>query len=104
MEALKYLMGAYFHQDWDTDGGQVSDTVASFLNERRDLVAECADEIDVLLTQDFAEGELQRQLSAWGCGFRAGDSDEDYRLWLTQISHQLRVFLSTAGDSSSRTP
>jgi hypothetical protein len=23
-EALKYLMGAYFHQDWDTDGAEVS--------------------------------------------------------------------------------
>ena len=99
MEALKYLMAAYFHQDWDVDGGHVSDSVASFLDERRELVAACADEIDVLLMQDFAEGELQRQLSAWGCGFRAGDSDEDHRLWLTEIRHQLGVLLSESGTS-----
>lgn len=35
MEAVKYLMGAYFHQDWDIDGGLVSDTVSAFLRERR---------------------------------------------------------------------
>src|SRR6476620_11212381 len=45
MEALKYLMGAYFHQDWVTDGGSVSDTVASFLRERRQIVGDTADQI-----------------------------------------------------------
>ena len=104
MEALKYLMGAYFHQDWDMDGGQVSDTVASFLNERPALVSACAAEIDLLLAQELAEGELRDQLGAWGCDFRAGDSDEDYRLWLTQISKQIRAFLSAAGTSTSGTP
>lgn len=104
MEALKYLMGAYFHQDWDIDGGQVSDTVASFLNERPEVVSACADEIDLFLPQDFAEGELRGQLSAWGCDFRAGDTDDDYRRWLTQISNRLRGFLSAAGTTSSGTP
>ena len=32
-EALSQLMGTYFHQDWDLDGGRVSDTVTAFLRE-----------------------------------------------------------------------
>ena len=103
MEALTYLMGAYFHQDWDMDGGDSSDTVASFLNERPALVSACADEIDRLLTRHLAEGELAEQLIAWGCGFRAGDTDEDYRVWLARISAQIRTFLS-AGTTPSRSP
>ena len=96
MEALKYLMGAYFHQDWDVDGGNASDTVASFLNERPALVSACAEDIDLLLTQKLPEGELAERLIAWGCDFRAGDTDEDYRVWLAGISAQIRTFLSAA--------
>jgi hypothetical protein len=100
MEALKYLMGAYFHQDWDMDGGKVSDTVSSFLGERRDLVSSCADEIDALLAQDLAEGELEARLEAWGCDYYAGDTDADYRGWLKEIRGQIRTFLSTTATAS----
>ncbi len=104
MEALKYLMGAYFHQDWDMDGGNSADTVASFLNERPALVSACADEIDLLLARELAEGELVAQLAAWGCGFRAGETDEDYRVWLAGIRTQIRTFLSTAGTNPPGSP
>ncbi|GAA5108963.1 hypothetical protein GCM10023339_08530 [Alloalcanivorax gelatiniphagus] len=96
MDAVQYLMGAYFHQDWDTDGGAVSDTVASFLRERRDLVASCADQIDELLARDLAEGELEAQLVAWRCDYRAGDTDQDYRNWLSDIRRQIRASLTSA--------
>ena len=91
MRAVEYLMGAYFHQDWVMDGGKSSDTVAAFLRERRELLVTCADEIDELLRQDFAEGELAAQLHAWGCDYYAGDTDDDYRHWLDEIRGQLRA-------------
>ncbi|MCP3423115.1 contact-dependent growth inhibition system immunity protein [Nocardioides pinisoli] len=99
MEAVKYLMSAYFHQDWDLDGGAVSDTVASFLNERRDLVSSCADEIDELLQQDFPEGGLAAQLAEWGCDYFAGNSDQDYRQWLDEIRQQIRAALASSAAS-----
>ncbi len=99
MEAVKYLMGAYFHQDWVMDGGRSSDTVASFLHEQRDLVEATAKEIDDLLGEDLPEGTLAARLDEWGCDYYAGDSDEDYRAWLSDIRGQMRSFLSTSAAS-----
>lgn len=100
MESLKYLMSAYFHQDWDLDGGEVSDTVSAFLNERRDLVSSCADEIDALLAQDLAEGEIKALLDEWGSDYHAGDTDADHRQWLEDIRRQIRTFLSSTAAAS----
>ena len=99
MEAVEYLMGAYFHQDWVMDGGQSADTVGSFLNERSERVAQTADELDVLLRQQLAEGALRARLDEWGCDYHAGDTDDDYRVWLTEIRDQLRSFLATSAAS-----
>lgn len=99
MEALKYLMGAYFHQDWVTDGGSVSDTVATFLRERRQIVGDTADQIDELLRVDLPEGALEARLDEWGCDYYAGDTDADYRRWLQEIRDQLRSFLATSAAS-----
>lgn len=99
MEAVKYLMGAYFHQDWDMDGGQVSDTVRAFLSERRELVSACADQIDELLAKEQPEGELTAQLEAWGCDYYAGESDDDYRNWLNDIRRQIRTALASSAAS-----
>ncbi|MCF6376456.1 hypothetical protein L2K70_02465 [Nocardioides KLBMP 9356] len=99
MEAVKYLMGAYFHQDWVMDGGTLSDTVGSFLRERRQLVGDAADEIDQLLTAPLPEGDLEARLDAWGCDYYAGDTDDDYRRWLAEIRDQLRAFLATSAAS-----
>lgn len=84
MEAVKYLMGAYFHQDWVMDGGAVSDTV---------------DQIDELVREDLPEGALEARLDEWGCDYYAGDTDDDYRRWLSEVRDQLRVFLATSAAS-----
>ena len=95
MDALAYLMSAYFHQDWDLDGGGVSHTVAQFMSEPAALRTACADQIDELLHRNMAAGELQDQLVAWGCDYRAGDTDEDYRRWLVEIRDQIRASAPT---------
>ena len=99
MEAVKYLMGAYFHQDWVTDGGRSADTVGSFLNERRDRVAATADQIDGLLREVLPEGALSARLDEWGCEYYAGDTDADYRRWLSEVRDQMRAFLATSAAS-----
>ena len=91
VDALAYLMSAYFHQDWDLDGGEVSHTVARFMSEPAELTTACADQIDELLHRDMAAGELQDQLVAWGCDYRAGDTDDDHRRWLVEVRDQIRA-------------
>ncbi|HSF35940.1 MAG TPA: contact-dependent growth inhibition system immunity protein [Nocardioides sp.] len=99
MTAVEQLMGAYFHQDWDIDGGQVSDTVAAFLHEPRDTVLAAADQIDELIDMNLPEGGLAALLESMGCQYYAGESDGDYRQWLGDIQRQLRSFLATSAAS-----
>lgn len=89
MKALEYLMGAYFHQDFALDGGTSAHTVAAFTSERDQLVRDCAADIEALLSEPLAEGELEARLDAWGCDYRAGDNDQDYRDWLRDVHAQL---------------
>ncbi|CAM3588578.1 contact-dependent growth inhibition system immunity protein [Nocardioides zeicaulis] len=101
MKALEYLMGAYFHQDYDIDGGTSADTVASFTRERTELVRSCVDDIETLLSQSLPEGELRAMLHAWGCDYVAGDHDQDYRDWLREIRDQLDEHLGQPGGGSA---
>ena len=96
MKGLEYLMGAYFHQDFDMDGGTSADTVASFTRERTQIVRDCVNDIEVLLSKPLAEGELEAQLDAWGCAYRAGETDQDYRDWLGAVRGQLVKHLEAA--------
>ena len=95
MDALAYLMSAYFHQDWDLDGGTVTDTVDQFSGEPADLRGACADQIAEIVRRDLPEGELREQLVAWGCDYRAGDTDEDYRRWLLDVRAHILTSLKS---------
>lgn len=99
MDAVKNFVSGYLHQDWDVYGGDVPDAVAAFLRDAPSQVAQTADQIDELIASDMPEGELERRLDEWGCAFRAGDSDDDYRRWLSQIRDQMRSFLTTSAAS-----
>ena len=99
MTALEQLMGAYFHQDWDIDGGRVSDTVDAFLHEGRDVVSAAADQIENLIGTDLPEGALRSRLDGMGCQYYAGDTDDDYRRWLAEVRDQMRSFLATSAAS-----
>jgi hypothetical protein len=61
------------------------------MSEPAELTTACADQIDELLHRSLAAGELQEQLVAWGCDYRAGDTDDDYRRWLVDIRDQIRA-------------
>jgi hypothetical protein len=63
----------------------------AFLSEPLDTRQACADEIDDLLDEDLAEGQLQQRLRAWGSSYRAGDTDEDHRRWLAEVRDQIRA-------------
>ena len=101
MKALKYLMGAYFHQDYDMDGGTSADTVRSFTHERTDLVQSCVADIDALLAQSLPEGELRSTLHGWGCDYYPGDSDQAHRDWLSAVRAQLTEHLRHVDDGST---
>ena len=88
-------MGAYFHQDWDLDGGSVSDTVDAFAVGAPDRVGPAMAEIDELLALEVPEGGLRDALEGMGCDYHAGDSDSDYRRWLVSIRERLAQRSST---------
>ena len=89
MQSLEHLMGAYFHQDWDLDGGSVSDTVEAFAVGSPDRVVPAMSDIDELLALELPEGGLRDVLEGMGCDYYAGDSDQDYRTWLMDIRETL---------------
>lgn len=91
MDALTHLLSAYFHQDWDLDGGTPSDTVAAYLREPAEVTRRCADEIDQLLAEDLDEGDLRKRLLDLGSEYPAGDNDADYRQWLIEVRDQIRA-------------
>lgn len=99
MEAVKYLMGGYFHQDWDVYGGEVSDAVTAFLRDSPSRIVETADQIERLIQEQLPEGALEARLDEWGCDYYAGDTDDDYRRWLAEIRDQMRSFLATSAAS-----
>lgn len=90
MDSLEHLMGAYFHQDWDLDGGTVHDTVDAFVAGSPARVAPAMSEIDEVIARPFPEGGLRDFLEGLGCQYFAGDTDDDYRHWLADILERLQ--------------
>lgn len=91
MDSLEHLMGAYFHQDWDLDGGTVHDTVDAFAAGSPARVEPAMSDIDQVLELDLREGQLRSLLQSMGCEYFAGDTDDDYRNWLADIRARLQA-------------
>jgi hypothetical protein len=89
MESLDHLMGAYFHQDWDLDGGTVNDTVNAFAVDSPARVESTVADIDEVLDRPLPEGGLRSLLESMGCAYYAGETDQDYRTWLLDIRESL---------------
>ena len=101
---LEHMFGAYFHQDWDTEGGDWPDLVRNFL---RDTSVEdarvTAEEIDRLLAEGDTEERLEdRVLHEFGCCYDAHPEADGpgFRAWLEQIARMLRSTASYRGDAA----
>ncbi|MGW4293352.1 contact-dependent growth inhibition system immunity protein [Micromonospora chersina] len=91
-ETLRYLAGAYFHQDYDliaeTPSGNVEDFIS---NETDETSALLYGELQTLLSRGVSESDAQR---IWLVDGRASYDPryhgKSYVGWLTEISDLLR--------------
>jgi hypothetical protein len=89
------MFGAYFHQDWDTEGDDWPDLVRNYLRDvsQQDALA-TASEIDSLLAEEQTDEQLEQQLlGQLGCCYDAHpDADgPGFRAWLYKIAEILRT-------------
>jgi hypothetical protein len=91
---LWQLFGAFFHQDWDTEGGDWPDLVHNFAHGQtcQELEATAA-ELDRLLRDFPVDGDLNEELfNVLGCEYdpRPDLGGPTVRVWLGQIAEHLR--------------
>ena len=89
--ALDQLMGAYFHQDWDSDGDEW-DVLELFRSDEPVLAAKLPVEIERTLAAYPDETRLKSFIldELGGC-FAADWDGGTYREWLTQIADRVRA-------------
>jgi hypothetical protein len=92
---LEHMFGAYFHQDWDTEGDDWPDLVRNYLRDvsQQDALT-TASELDGLLAEGQTDEQLEERLmSQFGCCYDAHpDADgPGFRAWLYEISQMLRT-------------
>jgi hypothetical protein len=88
------MFGAYFHQDWDTEGDDWPDLVCNYLGDTSIDAAATADEIDRLLAEGDTEERLaERLLHEFGCYYYVHHeaAGPGFRAWLGQVASMLRA-------------
>jgi hypothetical protein len=89
------MFGAYFHQDWDTEGDDWPDLVRNYLRDASvEDAGATADEIDRLLAEGDTEERLEeRVLHEFGCCYDAHlEADgPGFRAWSGQVAGMLRA-------------
>ena len=90
---LEHMFGAYFHQDWDTDGDDWPDLVRNYLRDvsQQDALS-TASEIDDLLAEGQTEEQLaERLLNQFGCFYDPRPDEDGFRAWLHEIAEMARL-------------
>lgn len=94
---LEQLIGGYFHQDWDLNGGdtqRVLDMVVA--NSTPDELAADAEALAALMAEEFDEAALEEVLARHGCGYYppGDDGAQTHAEWLEEIAQRLTAALS----------
>ncbi len=83
-EGLEYLVGAYFHQDWDIDGATSRAVLHHFASDNELAIVRAArDGAAELRAESLMEYELQARLEAFGIGYYPVGSN--YEEWLDEV-------------------
>ena len=96
MNALKYLLSAYFHQDWDHTHQTWEAVIDDFLGDDPKIVVRVPDEINRLLAEISGPAELEAALINLGLAY---DPSEGDRVWLLAVRDRI---LAGSGPSDSR--
>ena len=66
MDNLKYMLSAYFHQDWNHTHDSWQAVVDEFVTDDLPTVAAVPDEIDQVLTEAVGDAEMELLLKSCG--------------------------------------
>jgi len=93
LDALRQLLGCYFHQDWpDEFDSDVAVAIAMVTNEPAELIAKGILEIDSLLRGGFGEDELRTMvIEQTGCCFEPMSEELGYTQWLHRLRGNLKA-------------
>ena len=92
-ENLKYLLAAYFHQDWNHTHSTWEEVVDEYVNLDPSSVQGVTSEIDVLLSSPLDDTELDQELMRMGCAFDPPGGD---RAWLRALRDRIRRLTTPA--------
>lgn len=88
MENLTYLLGCYFHQDWQHYGPTWQHALEAFLQDDPSTVAAVPGEIDDMLAAIDDDTQLERRLIDMGMAY---DPPEGDRAWLNAVRDSIRA-------------
>ncbi len=89
--ALRHLVGAYFHEDWDhMYDNNIWLVLDDYLRNSGDLAQQLPWEIEPLLAR-FNDQELRAYLYAEHCCYTAVDFPGGHREWLTEVARRARL-------------
>ena len=86
MDNLKYMLSAYFHQDWNHTHNSWEAVVDEFATDDRSTVAAVPGEIDRLLAGVTDDAELDQLVLSLGCDY---NPDEGDRAWLSAVRDRI---------------
>jgi hypothetical protein len=91
LPALRHLMGAYYHQDWDLDYADDESTILAFIAETPDLADSLPREITKASMTSPREEDVEALLTSLGCQVDPSPSSTgSYRTWLTELAAYAR--------------
>jgi hypothetical protein len=90
MDNVKYLLSAYFHQDWNHAHGSWQAVVDEFVSDDRTTVAAVPGEVDQLLAHVMDDVELGQLIMSLGCDY---SPDEGDRVWLGAVRDRIATHL-----------
>jgi hypothetical protein len=86
--ALEHLLGAYFHQDWDSDGTE-AEVLALFISDEPDLAARLPHEVGSVLSSTAPE-DLESVLREKGSYYMGDRELGGARGFLERIAERAR--------------
>jgi hypothetical protein len=86
MDNLRYMLSAYFHQDWNHTHDSWQAVVDEFVTDDRTTVVEVPREIEKILAEVTDDLELGQLILSLGCDYSPIEGD---RAWLTAVRDRI---------------
>ncbi|TWU12588.1 hypothetical protein CA54_14120 [Symmachiella macrocystis] len=88
---LRYLCGAYFHQDWDAEHDSWESVVEAFVcSESKDMVKSVCDDISAIISEYLDDSALERYMvSELYCGYYPPGDSMTFTEWLKAIRRHM---------------